>query len=97
MYGLMLRITITEQSDAMTIRLEGRLVGPWVEELKGCWQRTLAKPTGKRLVARLDAVTFVDASGKELLQEMHRAGTKLMGRGVLTRYLLKEIEQYYAP
>ncbi|HET7441531.1 MAG TPA: hypothetical protein VFJ47_09530 [Terriglobales bacterium] len=88
----MLRITIREQADSTAICLEGRLVGPWVEELKLCWQRTLAQSAGKKLRAELDAVTFVDAAGKQLLREMHQSGAELKGRGVLTSYWLNQIE-----
>ena len=93
-YRLMLRITVMEQGESTAIRLEGKLVGPWVEELKQCWRMISAGPTNKNLRAELDAVTYVDASGKELLQEMRRAGTKLSGRGVLTSHMLDEIEQH---
>ena len=88
----MLRITITEEVEAATIRLEGKLVGPWVEELKQCWHTTLGQMTGRKIVADLAAVTFVDVSGEKLLEEMRMAGVKLVGRGVLTNYILDKIE-----
>ena len=93
-YRFMLRITIEEQGESTAIRLEGKLVGPWVGELKQCWQKILAGSTAKNLMTELDAVTYVDASGKELLQEMRRAGARLVGRGVLTSHMLDEIEKY---
>jgi hypothetical protein len=35
----MLRITIQTDAIGTTLELEGRLTGPWVEELKDCWER----------------------------------------------------------
>lgn len=90
----MLRITIREQGDSTAIRLEGRLVGPWVEELKQCWRKTLAESAGRKLLAELDAVSFVDAAGKQLLQEMYRSGAQLKSRDVLTSYWLRQIERH---
>jgi hypothetical protein len=90
---VMLRITIKEQGESTTIRLEGKLAGPWVEELRQCWRKILAGSVNGNLMAELVAVTYVDSPGKELLREMHRAGTKLVGRGVLTSHMLDEIEQ----
>lgn len=92
----MLRITIREQGNVATIQLEGRLVGPWVEELKQCWENLNARSKGKIILADLHAVTFVDASGKALLQKMRRSGTRLSGRGVLITQILDEIEQSHA-
>jgi hypothetical protein len=89
----MLRIHIEEQCNVVTIRLEGRLAGPWVAELDRCWQSTLAQPLEKALVVALDAVTFVDPPGESLLVEMHKGGARLVGRGPQSRYLVEQIQQ----
>jgi hypothetical protein len=36
----MLRITIHPHPEFLTFQLEGKLAGPWVRELEGCWLRT---------------------------------------------------------
>src|SRR5437660_3742735 len=87
----MLRITIMEEHDVATIRLEGKLVGPWVEELERCWNTAMAGWRNTQLLVDLNMVTFVDASGRALLTKMHNAGAKLMGRGILTTYILEQI------
>ena len=89
----MLRITITEESESAIMRLEGKLVGPWVEELRQCWHKILRQVKGRAVIADLGEVTFVDAPGKKLLQEMRTARVKLVGRGVLTNYILEQIER----
>ena len=86
----MLRITIMEEHDVATIRLEGKLVGPWVEELERCWNTAMTGWRNSQLLVDLNMVTFVDASGRALLTK-HNAGAKLIGRGILTTYILEQI------
>jgi hypothetical protein len=39
----MLRITVRDEPGALTLRLEGRLAGPWARVLEECWQSALAR------------------------------------------------------
>ncbi len=39
----MLRITVRQEPTTTTIELEGKLAGPWVEELERCWRTALAE------------------------------------------------------
>ena len=87
-------LKITQQRDetlkSISFKLEGRLAGPWVEELKACWRRTTADP-GSRAVVDLTGVTFVDADGKALLTKMWQQGAELRAAGCLTRCIVDEI------
>ena len=89
----MLRIHIEEQCESATIRLEGRLAGPWVDELEQCWMNLVAR-LNLPVIIELDMVTFMDVQGHWLLAEMHRAGAILVGRGVLSQYLAEQIQQH---
>jgi anti-anti-sigma regulatory factor len=89
----MLRIHVEEKCNRATLRLEGRLAGPWVQELERCCQDALARPENPALVIELDAVTFVDDAGQSLLQAMHDAGATLVARGAQCRHLVEEIQQ----
>jgi len=55
--------------------LEGRLAGPWVEELKSTCQQLLRE--GREPQLRLDGVTFVDDDGLALLAQLRREGIVL--------------------
>lgn len=66
----MLRITPVQPA---TYRLEGRLVGPWVDELRATC-RSLP-PSALRL--DLSAVSYVDETGVSLLDELRRLGVDL--------------------
>ncbi len=90
----MLKITTLTDTESTTFRLEGRLAGPWVQELERCWVSTVVG-TRKRhpFSVDLSAVTYVDSDGKALLKKFHKEGAKLVASGCLTSCLVKEIAQ----
>lgn len=87
----MLRITTETHDNEITLRLEGRLAGPWVDELATCWGRLSEAACGS-VTVDLTGVTFVDEAGKALLSLLGRKGTALRASGCLTRALVEEIK-----
>jgi hypothetical protein len=77
-------------SDSVSLKLEGRLAGPWVEELDTCWRQMTASLQG-RTVVDLTGVTFVDIDGKALLTRMWQQGAELRAAGCLTKCIVEEI------
>ena len=72
----MLRITrLTSGDSAQTIKLEGKLLGPWVEEVWEACTQAMARSGRTRL--DLAAVTFADAAGVALLRELIRQGVEI--------------------
>ena len=88
----MLRITIHDQPLVTSFVVEGKLVGPWVEEMEKCWESALAADPSKALLVNLAAVTSIDSAGRTLLSRMRRQGVKLLSRGVLINTIVAEIE-----
>lgn len=88
----MLRITTTTRPDGTAITLEGRLAGPWVDELVQAWRSLTAARGARSVSVLLDAMTFVDAAGKALLRSMHAEGARLVASGCMTRAIVEEIE-----
>lgn len=70
----MLRITIDDKKDAVVLRLEGELIGPWVEEVEQCCKKVFASLGDRSVHVDLSAVSFVDTAGGALLSRMHDAG-----------------------
>lgn len=71
----MLRITRSEHAGSVTsVKLEGKLLHPWVDEVCGLFLATDTVP-----LPRLDlsGLTFADAAGTELLQELLRRGVQV--------------------
>jgi outer membrane protein TolC len=87
----MLRVTtkVEEEQSRVTLKLEGKLAGPWVSEFERCWCSTLEK--WKDVVVELGGVTFIDSNGKCLLAKIHAQGAKLIGTGLMTKSIIEEI------
>jgi anti-anti-sigma regulatory factor len=82
----MLRITRVASSDSPTLKVEGKLVGPWVEELRQvCTELTEAAGP---LSLDLSAVSFVDAAGVRLVRDLLREGMTLAACSGLVAELL---------
>ena len=88
----MLRITVQTESGKTLLKLDGKITGPWVHELESCWEMLRRVQPGKLVVVDLADVSFVNASGSQLLERMHGEGAELLGEGPLTRSLVEEIE-----
>ncbi len=89
----MLRITVHDNPQIFTFQIEGRLGGPWVQELEECWRAT--RDSRCQPVFRIDLtdVTSIDAAGRACLAELHRQGAELVADDCLTKDLVAEIIQ----
>ena len=87
----MLRITVEEKNDRIRFRLEGKLIGSWVQELERCWISIRNYDSANRLFVDLSSGSFVDDKGKTLLARMVAQGAKLVAKGLLMTSLAKEI------
>jgi anti-anti-sigma regulatory factor len=91
----MLRITLDETGDELTIRLEGRIAGPWVQELRRVWAEVAAHTQTRLLSLDLCSVTYADQDGKRALREINsQAGAKLIADTPWTRYLAEEVADH---
>jgi len=74
----MLRVTVVESSrNAVTLRVEGRITGAAVEELRlACDVHT--RPNEVQLSLELADVSFADAAGIAFLKELRSRGVDLM-------------------
>ena len=87
----MLKITTLIHAESTTFKLEGRLAGPWVQELERVWDSIVGTMTTHPLIVDLSAVTYVDSDGKNLLRKIHQQGARLVASGCLTSCLVNEI------
>ena len=87
----MFRITTHDNPGAFTFQLEGRLAGPWVEIMRDCWQSHSSQYEGRLVQVDLQAVTYVDAAGKNLLTEISRHNAKLLAGDCQMKALVAEI------
>ncbi len=89
----LLRITVQEKTKEVTIKLEGRIAGPWVDELRRTWLSLAPSLESKHVCLDICEVTFVDAPGKRLLAEIRESGAGFLADTPVTKSLVEEIEQ----
>jgi hypothetical protein len=70
----MLRVTVVESSEnAVTLRAEGQIMGPWVDELRtACSLHSFSDEV--RLSLELADISFADNAGIALLRELRSRG-----------------------
>jgi RNA polymerase sigma-70 factor, ECF subfamily len=73
-----LRISQRTEGDTVVLLVEGRLAGPWVEELRHLLEPLVAAPSAVAL--EMAGVRFVDAAGERLLRDAISRGARLRRR-----------------
>jgi hypothetical protein len=68
----MLKITVHEDQGTQTLKLEGKIGGPWVEELHRTWTALVPSLASKKLQLDLRGVAFADDQGRDLLREIYQ-------------------------
>ncbi len=84
----MLKITILDSAAELRFRLEGRLSGPWVAELRQCWLTAASTTQGRATILDLAEVDFVDNDGQCLMSQMQRSGVQLLAATPLIKALV---------
>jgi len=75
------------------MKLEGRIAGPWVEELHRTWISLAPSLGSKHLCVDICEVTFVDSRGKQLLADIRKSGAIFLADTAMTKSLVEEIER----
>jgi len=88
----MLRITLEEKSDAVVLKLEGRLAGPWAVELGRLWEEKASLVGQRKLSLDLRGTTFADADGIRILKSIYsQTGAAMITGTPWTQYLAAEV------
>jgi ABC-type transporter Mla MlaB component len=76
----------------MTLKLEGRLTGPWVDELIRLWAQTSAARAKRKVALDLRGTTFADAGGIRVLRSIYaETGAQIIAGTPWTQYLAEEV------
>lgn len=87
----MLKITLHDSAREMRFKLEGKLSGLWVRELRQSWQTAASTTGGRSTTVDLTDVDFVDQDGESLLKEMHQQGVRLIAATPLIRAVVDQV------
>ncbi len=77
----MLKITVDQAHEKITLKLEGSLCGAWVSELEDAWRASGSDGTRRDVCIDLSAVVQIDAAGRYLLLLIHECGGQMIGSG----------------
>src|SRR5579862_3888545 len=92
--ALTFRVTVQDAPSQLIMKLEGKVVGPWVTELRKAWIALAPLLSTKKLALDLCGVTFVDEAGLGLLREIHKATqAEMITSSPLTRYFADRAQE----
>jgi hypothetical protein len=87
----MLRISTIETRFQRRLVLEGKLVEPWLGELREVCRKAIATLEGRKLVIDLTDVTVIGCEAESALSELIEQGAKFSCGGVLIKHVLKRL------
>src|SRR5216684_4465798 len=87
----MLKISVIDRRTERRLVLEGKLIAPWVAELRTAWQAANGQVGGPALLVDLRNVTVISQEGENALLELMSDGAKFRCSGVLIRHLIHEL------
>jgi hypothetical protein len=88
----MMSITINETPTEKRWILQGKLVGPWVGELRTSWKTTHRDYSGRTCVVDLNDVSFIDKDGEKLLRSMSKQGAHLVAEGLYIKRVVERLK-----
>ena len=91
----MLKVTLNNSDNGVTLILEGRLCGACTAEAERVWRSVL--PAAKQLSVDLAGVSYVDRDGESLLQDMLEEGATVRVDGVWMEHLVADLRRRIAP
>jgi hypothetical protein len=87
-----LRISVDQHEETTAITLEGRIAGPWADELYRTWAELAPSLAARKLLIDLCNATYADPSGIQVLREIYsRSNAQLITSTPWTEYLADEI------
>ena len=87
-----MRVTIQdENSHGLILKIEGKISGPHVPELRRAWLELSPSIGPRKFLVDLCGVTHVDESGRDLLAEIHaKTGAEFAANTPLSKYFAEE-------
>lgn len=87
----MLKISTIDTKSERRLVVEGKLIEPWLAELKRTWSDAGEGLQGRKLVIDLQNVTVISREGENGIYELMQEGARFSCGGVLTRHLVKRL------
>jgi len=89
----MLRISVIDSRTERRLVLEGKLIAPWVAELRSAWKAASGEIEDRALVVDLENITVMSQEGENALLELMSQGAKFRCSGVLTKHVIQQLRR----
>jgi hypothetical protein len=89
----MLRISVVVSRTERRLVLEGKLIAPWVAELRTAWKAVNQEIKCRSLVIDLGNVAVISQEGENALLELMNEGAKFRCSGVHTKHVIQELRR----
>lgn len=87
----MLRISTIDTRTQRKLVLEGKLVEPWLGELREAFRSASETLEGRKLVVDLTDVTVISCEAEGTLSDLMQQGAKFSCGGILIKHMLKKL------
>jgi len=86
-----MRITIHQNEDLVTLKIDGKVADSLVGEFRRAWQELTHSLGSRKLSVDLREVTFMDSTARQLLCEIEaKTGADFIADRPLTKYYAEE-------
>jgi hypothetical protein len=87
----MLKISTVDTRSERRLVVEGKLVQPWIDELRKAWGSASEGLNGRKVVIDLSNAVVISREAEDVLLGLMREGVRFSCVGVLTKYVLKRL------
>jgi hypothetical protein len=87
----MLKISLIDSARQRRLIVEGKLMAPWLGELRSACEGARADLGGRELVIEMKQVTTISQEGENVILELINGGIKFRCRGVFTKHVVKQL------
>lgn len=90
----MLKISIDEERNQIALRIEGKLIAPWTQELEKAWQILAGTLHTRTVCLDIRNAMFIDQNGLAILRRIIKAAnTTVLADSPLTRQFAEQARQ----
>src|SRR5690348_13258530 len=87
----MLKISIHDDPEALTFKVEGKLIGAWAKELEQSWKTASSIRERKALIIDLTEALYIHDEGKRVLKKLFDDGAFFRTAGAMNSSVVDEI------
>ncbi len=87
----MMKISVVENRRCLRLVVEGKLIAPWIAELRRTWDVYRPQLGARTLMIDLRNVTHISQEGEDALLDLMTVGARFTCKGVFIRRVLEQL------